>query len=406
MSHNELRNLRVLLVVEQYNTAISGGRAARHLAQTLRKAGAVVCVYCMSDWRWDTIEALERDQIHLTLAPQSGRLMHIVVGSEVARFKSLLSEFKPDVVEFCSLQYAKSRFMIQAVLKNHIRLVARPWIYDFFCAQGYAFLKGKECSLCAPGKFYNALSHGCGLPRSRLLQSISRSLLRRDILRFDCFLSSSQAMDRILTTYGVNPKRILRGPVPFDPQRITPIVSNEGEEFIFYGQLKDFKGAYLLPDIIRACPTVKFFLAPTGASEKETQKFLNFMTQMPNVLIDSGVAWGERLARRVADSRGILIPSLWPMAPEYVLMEALGLGKPIVAFDIGVHRDVLVNRQNAMVVPSGDWNAFAAAVRELDYDAQLRYRVTEGCRRTFQQITGDDFLLGSLIKAYISFGDA
>ena len=395
-----IKNLQVLLVVEQFNTVGSGGLAARHLSRVLSRAGASVCVYCMSDWGLDTIDPHERADLCLTLSLHWGGMRHFRPGPEIARFRSLLKEFKPDVVDFCSLQYAKSRFLIQAAYQDHARLVARPWIYDWFCVHGYCFLNGKPCSLCASGRFFYSWIHGCGQTRSLLSRLFSYPLLRRDILRFDSFLSTSQAMDQILIKYGVTEERIVRASVPFDPQRIADFTTADGDEFVFYGQLKDFKGAFLLPEVIKACPSAKFVLRPLGASQEELQKYRDELSQMQNVTIDLDSSWIDWLGKRVAISRAVLAPSLYPMSPEYTFMEALGLSKPIVAFDVGAHHDLLVHKENAMVVPHGDWRAFADAVHELDVDPQLRHKLSEGARYTFEQLTSDVSLLKSAERAY------
>jgi len=112
------------------------------------------------------------------------------------------------------------------------------------------------------------------------------------------------------------------------------------------------------------------------------------------------LGWATGLADRLACARGSLLPSLRPSTTEYALLEALGWGKPVVAFNVGAHADILRHRKNAMIVPVGDVDAFAEAVRELDRDPVLRQRIGAVALRTFERVSVDEELRRSLEAAY------
>jgi glycosyltransferase involved in cell wall biosynthesis len=62
------------------------------------------------------------------------------------------------------------------------------------------------------------------------------------------------------------------------------------------------------------------------------------------------------------------------------LATGLALGKAIVATDLPVFRELLTDRENALLVPAQDADALAAALLELTRDPQLRERLAERVR--------------------------
>jgi glycosyltransferase involved in cell wall biosynthesis len=62
------------------------------------------------------------------------------------------------------------------------------------------------------------------------------------------------------------------------------------------------------------------------------------------------------------------------------LATGLALGKAIVATDLPVFRELLTDRENALLVPAQDADALAAALLELTGDPQLRERLAERVR--------------------------
>jgi glycosyltransferase involved in cell wall biosynthesis len=71
-----------------------------------------------------------------------------------------------------------------------------------------------------------------------------------------------------------------------------------------------------------------------------------------------------------------VFPSLWEGTP-LTLFETMGMGKPIVSTDADGLRDVLVNEENALMVPARDPEAFAEAILRILDDKQLAERLSK-----------------------------
>jgi glycosyltransferase involved in cell wall biosynthesis len=77
----------------------------------------------------------------------------------------------------------------------------------------------------------------------------------------------------------------------------------------------------------------------------------------------------------------VVFPSLWEGTPLTVL-EALAMGKPIVATDADGLQDVLTDGTDALIVPRRDAPALARALVRLAQDPAERARLSANARRT------------------------
>jgi glycosyltransferase involved in cell wall biosynthesis len=74
-----------------------------------------------------------------------------------------------------------------------------------------------------------------------------------------------------------------------------------------------------------------------------------------------------------------------------VALEAMGLGRPVVATARGGAAEYLRDGVNALVVPPDDPEAIAAAVRRLADDPGLRARLRQGGLATASDHTAETF---------------
>ncbi len=90
----------------------------------------------------------------------------------------------------------------------------------------------------------------------------------------------------------------------------------------------------------------------------------------------------EELREVYAAHDAVLFPVRWEEPWGLVPLEAMGLGRPVVATARGGSAEFLQDGTNALVVPHDDPAALAAAVRRLAADEALRTRLVAGGRAT------------------------
>jgi glycosyltransferase involved in cell wall biosynthesis len=62
---------------------------------------------------------------------------------------------------------------------------------------------------------------------------------------------------------------------------------------------------------------------------------------------------------------------------SHVLIEALMLGKPVIATNVGGNGELITNEENGLLIPSNDTKALTEAIERLMRDAQLRERIAQ-----------------------------
>jgi phosphatidyl-myo-inositol alpha-mannosyltransferase len=116
---------------------------------------------------------------------------------------------------------------------------------------------------------------------------------------------------------------------------------------------------------------------------------------------DPRIEWLGRISDpdKVARLRGASVfcaPSLHGESFGVVLIEAMAAGTPVVASGLDGYRNVATDGVNALLVPPGDAEALAAALRRVLTEPSLAAAlVTAGGRRA------DEFAMSSLARAYV-----
>jgi glycogen(starch) synthase len=93
-----------------------------------------------------------------------------------------------------------------------------------------------------------------------------------------------------------------------------------------------------------------------------------------------------------ADADAVLFPVLWEEPWGLVPLEAMAMGRPVVASGLGGSGEFLVHERNALLYrPADSPEALAAAVRALAADTDLRQRLRAGGLETASHHTEDTF---------------
>jgi glycosyltransferase involved in cell wall biosynthesis len=99
----------------------------------------------------------------------------------------------------------------------------------------------------------------------------------------------------------------------------------------------------------------------------------------------------DRVAGAYAAADAVLFPVTWPEPWGLVPLEAMSVGRPVVATGTGGSGEYLRDGENALLAAPGDAAALAAAVRRLAATEALRARLVAGGRATAAGLTQDAF---------------
>lgn len=392
--------MKILFVCESFSSKLSGGKVVRYLHQILTNHGHEVRVAITSAFdKADTWMKGADDFI--TAIPSHPRYywrIYALANKHYVptEFSHLVDSFEPDVVHFASFDHAKSANLYRYCVARKLRIVLQPWTMHFYCAQGFGFRKGRQCTQCINDGFTSAILQGCTNLRGAVSQLERASLQRIATQSADVVLSSNSDLDEILRAYGITESRIRRFPIAFDATKTRALTQKNGDYFIYYGQANSHKGTDFIIELFRTLPDKKLKLYPMA-------DYTARETLPPNIEIIPGLGWDSGLREAIEGAKAVVVPSLWATSTEYALCEAMMMRKPVIVFSVGVHKDLLTDRKNALVVEVGNSEQFHDALNALDTDPTLSSRLAEAGAARVVEVNEPDRLHTLLMSAYVAY---
>ena len=160
---------------------------------------------------------------------------------------------------------------------------------------------------------------------------------------------------------------------------------------LFVGKLIPLHGVATVLEAARIAPDIRFRVIGTGQLDQllterppnvEHVAWVDY-ERLPGELHVAGCALG---VFGTSEKAGRVIPNK--------AFQALACGVPLITADTPAARELLVGEQSALLVPPGDAQALAAAVRRLAGDPALAQRLAEGglqayCNHASERVLGE-----------------
>ena len=208
-----------------------------------------------------------------------------------------------------------------------------------------------------------------------------RDLWRRLLQRFDRVVVHSESGRDTLASLGVDARVIPHPVFPSDPVR-----RDDGRTVLAFGVIRPYKGLGDAIEAVRRVGDARLVVAGdplepmapyrTAANGMDVDWRLGYLPQT-----DVDRAFGEATI------------AVFPYKPELdqsgALLRALGAGVPVVAYDVGGVAEPVRTYDAGLVVPAGDVEALAAAVRTLLSDGDALERARIGAQRARESLTWD-----------------
>lgn len=191
--------------------------------------------------------------------------------------------------------------------------------------------------------------------------------------------------------------------LPLYSDLILPINKKSGNYFLYIGRLDKQKGLKSLLNGFqlawRQNPNLRLIIVGTGPLETFVKQFIE-QNQFQTIISLAGFQTGQALINYYHGAQAVIIPSLSAEAGPLVALEAMRAGKAIIASKVGGIVDLIIDRENGLLVPPDDERALAAAILKLDQDQDLRIRLGQTAQAiALTQYTSQSHL-NRLIKIY------
>ncbi len=226
-----------------------------------------------------------------------------------------------------------------------------------------------------------------GSAAARALATVDRRALRAA----DLVVADTRAdADHLAALAGLPPERVEVAFVGAEDRLFTPgPPSAEPFTVLFVGKLIPLHGLETILAAARAAPELRFRLVGSGQLEHLVRD------QPPNVEWLRWVEY-ERLPgelHRVGCALGIFGTSdkARRVIPNKAF-QALACGTPLVTADTPAARELLVDGESALLVPPGNADALAEALRRLAQEPELAQRLSAGGRSAYEAQASEEVL--------------
>lgn len=298
----------------------------------------------------------------------AGRVLYSI--SARRGMEQVLQAFEPDVVHLHNIYHQLSPSILQPIKSAGIPAVMTLHDYKLACPT-YLFLDhGQICEACLGGHYLNAVRRRCngGSLSASVLNAVEMTLHDRLGLYspVDLFLCPSRFIQSKMAQAGVFPDRMRHLPgfvESAEPQEST----RHGAGIVFIGRLSYEKG---VETAIRAAARAGCDLDIAGDGPDRIE-----LERLAGALGDTKIRFHgrvspERVAALIRSAAATVVPSLTYENQPRVILESFAAAVPVIGSDLGGIPELVRDGQEGMLVPPGDVDAMAEAVRSLLSDPE------------------------------------
>ena len=178
------------------------------------------------------------------------------------------------------------------------------------------------------------------------------------------FLNPPQPRDVVRESLGLSPEQIVVG-------KIARLFNLKGHEFLLAAA----------PKIAAACPNVRFLLVGDGVLRESIQAEI-LQLGLQDRFIFTGLVPPEQIPELIAAMDIVVHTSQWEGLAR-VLPQGLIAGKPVVSYDVGGAREVVLPGETGFLLPRDSVAELVEAVERLAVNSDLRSRMGACGRERF-----------------------
>ena len=316
------------------------------------------------------------------------------------RFDRLIADFGPDIIHVHGIHRQLSPSILDVARRRAVPVVQTLHDCHHICPADVLRYRGGEpcqprrCGViwygpcvrgrCVRGSFSASLLSASETSWQRMRRSYERGIAR--------FISPSTFLaEQMREGAWSQPCDIIRNAVAL-PSADGAV----GEGFCVIGRLSPEKGVVVALEAARRAGVTLTVAGegPSGSSLRAAYPEAKFVG-----LLDELSA-----ARLVGRSRAVVVPSVCLENAPMSVLEAMSAEKPVIASSIGGIPEQVLDGVDGLLVPPGDIDGFAAAMRRCAEDDSLCARLGHAARETVRQRFSPETHLEDLLVTYRAAG--
>ncbi|HIJ60754.1 MAG TPA: glycosyltransferase family 4 protein [Nitrospirae bacterium] len=316
-------------------------------------------------------------------------------------FAKLLKKELPDIVHLHNFQFLTFS-LVREAHKRGIPMCISIYDYWHFCPKAMLLRSdnsfcidahGVQCLQCLPKQFQ--------LIQKPLLK-MRRHLFDRVFKMIDYFIVLSEHSAGVLKGYGITANKIrvipLTLPIEYQNTETQEIERLPENSILFAGWLNDRKGVHIaieaMPIILNAFPDARLYVIGGRAkfADEYERRFEAFIKE--NDLIDKVVFLGhqspEIVKTYLQKTSVLIIPEQYENMSPLIMIEAMILGKPIVASNLGGIPEYIKGGETGLLANAYSPEEFAEQIVTLLKDKIFAKRLGENAQKMILRRNNND----------------
>jgi len=326
-------------------------------------------------------------------------------------FKKILKNEKPDIVHFHNFQFLTFSLIYEAYKKNIPTCIS---IYDYwlFCPKAQLLkpdntfcheAHGLHCIYCLPDQFSFI---------QKILLLFRKKIFDQTMSLIDRFVVLSEHSAGVLKGYGIPKKKIsivpLTLPIEYQDAVKFKHLQLAEKNILFVGWLNDRKGVHIaieaIPWILQREPDVKLYIIGGRAKfandyEKKFEDFIHKNALQDNIIF-LGHQPPETVRQYLQNTDVLILPEQYENMSPLIMIEAMMLGKPVVASNLGGIPEYIDNGKTGFLVDPYSPKAFAEKILLLLLNKQLRNNIGNHAKQSIMARNSSHKVWDATIACY------
>lgn len=365
----------------------------RYEAALLASAGHEVHVHTVSNDNITGVMQKIRTAIDVTYSSSSFQ--------EVSQ---IIDSFRPTVMHVHNFFPLLTPSIHSAARRHKIPVVQTLHNYRLICAAATFSRNGNICELCLRGSKFNAVKFGCY--RGSSLGSLPLVMLQESIhgagSLIDCtdrFIALTEFGKSKFVEGGLPGKKIVVKPnFVEDRFKASPhsTISDGNSEpyYLFVGRISAEKGIVALIEAWRNIRNIKLKVAGDGPMMDYIRS-----SACDNIEVLGKLSTDE-IVEQMRGAAALIFPSTWYEGMPMTVIEALSLGLPIIASNIGSLSEIVINNYNGLHFEAGNPHELENAVVRMTENPELRRRLSSSARQDYLSKYTPEKNLSQLMHIY------
>lgn len=325
----------------------------------------------------------------------------------VRKLRALIEHEKPDLAHLHNIYHQLTPSIIGVLKKAGIPVVMTLHDYKLICPTYLMVRENAACEACCGGQFWRVATNRChqgswfGSGLLALEGYWHRWLHSYDAV--DLFLAPSRFLLELVQKYRGVRVRLLHNGVNLRGLNHRHV---DKRYAIYFGRISREKGVEVL---LRAHDSLQQrgiagSLGPEGGDFSlkvvGTGPILEELRSKYPAVEFCGFRSGNDLFRLVGDAAFVVVPSLSNENFSMSVLEAMALGKPVIASRMGGLPEQVQHGETGLLVDAGDVEGLKEAMAVLMRDPRLRRRMGESARRRVEHEFSSEVHGRRLLETY------